>query len=272
MAVRMDKKILEDLALTNSYVFDSWAVTLAKIRKHVKTEIKDKVAKLSVCDNKNPCFQEVTLFFPMDYGRLETAYTRTLAWLLDPKAPHGFKDKLVRALLADLPEYSGEKIEINKVLSEKIVKPGRKNKNIKDGRIDVWIEGKEGSQKILVVIEAKIDAPESLGQLEKYDVELKKWETKGYAIRKVYLTTWGDIPRSAKQPSNWHTMRFSRLANILWDAGRCEESVQGYEFLRLYIAGILHDVLGLKLPIHEETDSPYEWLHFFQIYHSKELT
>jgi len=285
MAICVGKDILEissdfidELARTNASVFDSWAVTLEKIKKHVKTEIQKKVAQLLENDPQNPCFQEVTLFGPMDYGRLETAHTRTLAWLFDPKAPHGFRDKLVTALLADLPEYSGGKIEIKKVLSEKILNPGQKEKtfgpkNDKSGRIDLWIEGKEGSQKLLVVIEAKIDASESFGQLKKYDVELKKWEDNNYVVRKVYLTTWGDIPETSKQPSTWHTMQFSRLANILWAAGRCEATAErppGYEFLRLYIAGILRDILGLTLPMHGESNSPYEALQFLQL-HSKEI-
>ena len=60
--------------------FDKW-------RSVTKEFIRTRRAKLS---DDDPLKCPISLFRTMDFGRLETAHTRTLAWLLDPKGEHGF--------------------------------------------------------------------------------------------------------------------------------------------------------------------------------------
>src|SRR6266540_1614579 len=68
-------------------------------RRRTQELLHEYSAGLSKYD---PLLCPISLFRTMDYGRLETAHTRTLAWLLDPKKEHGFGDKLLAALLRRL--------------------------------------------------------------------------------------------------------------------------------------------------------------------------
>lgn len=81
----------------------------------------------------------VSLFGTMDYGRLETAHTRTLAWLLDPRKEHGFKAKLMEALLLHVVEPRRPMaIEVKRVESEYRIEADAEDA----GRLDVLAEGR----------------------------------------------------------------------------------------------------------------------------------
>jgi hypothetical protein len=57
-------------------------------------------ALLSSLPEDDPIRCPISLLGTLDFGRLETAHTRTLAWLLDPGREHGFGAHLLRSLLA----------------------------------------------------------------------------------------------------------------------------------------------------------------------------
>ena len=93
----------------------------------------------------------------MDSGRLETAHTRALAWLLD-KGGHGFGSRLLAALLSHLAE--GREIlltHVSKVESEHLIQGGPSS--LDAGRIDVLAEGRweESGKEVSwrLVIEAR---------------------------------------------------------------------------------------------------------------------
>src|SRR5262245_56355407 len=60
--------------------FDAW-------RRSTQEFVRTRLRELS---DDDPLRCPISLFRTMDYGRLETAHTRTLAWLLDPQREHGF--------------------------------------------------------------------------------------------------------------------------------------------------------------------------------------
>lgn len=58
-------------------------------RTRVQQEVQEALRQLPADD---PLRCPISLFGTMDYGRLETAHTNALAWLLDPRKAHGFGD------------------------------------------------------------------------------------------------------------------------------------------------------------------------------------
>lgn len=125
----------------------------------------------------DPLLCPISLFRTMDYGRLETAHTRTLAWMLDQKE-HGFEDKLLAALLRHLiAPRQFDKLEVKSVKPEYPIKHSSTDER---GRLDVFAEGQwhtgaNTSCPWLLMIEAKIDAWEGKGQLAKYDAWATAW-------------------------------------------------------------------------------------------------
>ncbi|MFI5366206.1 MAG: PD-(D/E)XK nuclease family protein [Candidatus Binatia bacterium] len=144
----------------------SLAEDLKAWRSHHQQLLQQYLAQLPSDD---PLLGPVSLFGAMDYGRLETAHTRALAWMLDDRE-HGFGFQLLNALLLHLLE--GRRIRLTRV--DRVESEVRTDA----GRIDVlakgrWEEmGKEVSW--LLVIEAKIDAEEGEAQLSQYDDWLER--------------------------------------------------------------------------------------------------
>src|SRR3989442_10285006 len=76
----------------------SMAEDLNTWRSDYQRLLRQYLARLP-CDD--PLLGQVSLFATMDYGRLETAHTRALAWMLDNQE-HGFGNQLLEALLRHL--------------------------------------------------------------------------------------------------------------------------------------------------------------------------
>jgi len=136
----------------------------------------------------------------MDFGRLETALTRALAWLLD-KEEHGFGSSLLDALLRHLLDGRAIHLtEVEKAASEYLIQCGPSS--LDAGRIDVlaegrWVEsGKEARWRL--VIEAKIDAWEGEDQLSKYDDWIES-NTQTEEVVRVFLTPDGRQPERLKK-------------------------------------------------------------------------
>ena len=145
-------------------------------RTLTKEFVRDHLLHLT---DDDPLRCPISLFRTMDYGRLETAHTRTLAWLLDPgndnDAEHGFGHTLIKALLKRVAERDDlEGVHVDRVKSEhSFDDSGRK------GRLDILAEGewqsKEEHVQWVLAIEAKVDAWEGEGQLLKYDKWLRSY-------------------------------------------------------------------------------------------------
>ena len=205
----------------------------------------------------DPLHSQVSLFGTMDYGRLETAHTRTLAWLLGDRE-HGFGFKLLEAVLVHLLEREGRQIcltDVENVECEHSV-PG--------GRIDILAEGhwKESGSNVSwrMVVEAKIDAQESDGQLLRYDDWLEGHRRPAANTLRVFLT-----PHEKRRPSsaNWQAMTFVELASVF----RRVQGIQdqpGYHFLRYYLAGVLRDVCKMPLDLSSGCKDPYSTVDYLR--------
>src|SRR4051812_25456169 len=157
-------------------------------REHNRRLLANYLAQLPADD---PLLNPVSLFGTLDYGRLETAHTRALAWLLGDRE-HGFGFRLLEALLAHLlggaGAGSGARVE-----SEVVARSPRGTA----GRLDVLAEGRlvRGGCELswVLVIEGKVDAGEGEDQLARYDEWVERRPPADHTVR-VFLTPAGREP------------------------------------------------------------------------------
>jgi hypothetical protein len=210
---------------------------------------------LSQLPSDDPLLSPVSLFGTMDQGRLETAHTRALAWLLANRE-HGFGFQLLEVLLLHLLE--GRRIRlthVDMVESEYPVQCGPKMSD--GGRIDVLVEGRwdELGNEVswILVIEAKIDAEEGEEQLSQYDDWLERYSDSREVLR-VFLTPNDRAPKT--NSARWRTLSFVDLASIFRRTAGLQDR-PGYHFLRYYLTGVLRDICGLPVPITADCPNPY---------------
>jgi hypothetical protein len=237
----------------------SLAEDLKAWRSYHQQLLQQYLAQLP-CDD--PLRSPVSLFGTMDYGRLETAHTRALAWLLNDRE-HGFGFQLLESLLLYLVE--GRQIgltHVDKVESEYPVYCGPGSAD--GGRIDILAEGRweelgnEASWRL--VIEAKIDAEEGEEQLPLYDDWLEHCPQPAEVLR-VFLTPDGREPGTSS--AEWQVLSFLDLASIFRRAAGLQDR-PGYHFLRYYLTGVLRDVCRLPVPISSDCENPYVAVDYLQ--------
>jgi hypothetical protein len=231
----------------------SLAEDLNTWRSDYQRLLRQYLAQLPLDD---PLLGQVSLFATMDYGRLETAHTRALAWMLDNQE-HGFGNHLLEALLRHL--LKGRQIRlthVEQVESEYPVDYGPARTEA--GRIDVLAKGrwedKEMGKEVswLLVIEAKIDAEEGEEQLSQYDDWLERYP-QTIEILRVFLTPNGRAPRTS---SEWKILSFMDLASVFRRVSGLQDR-PGYHFLRYYLTGVLRDICRLPVPISSDSKNPY---------------
>jgi hypothetical protein len=223
--------------------FDSWRiVTQDLVRARVETLPDD-----------DPLKCPISLFRTMDAGRLETAHTRTLAWLLDPTREHGFRTTLIAALLRRLfGESYSNALRVLRTASEYPIDGGGAG-----GRLDVVMEGtwENGARNgWVLVIEAKVDASEGEDQLQRYEAWLRS-NAKGREPLRVFLTADGHLPESGAD--KWESLSFLELVRVFRAEYSGLRDAPGFHFLRFYLAGVLQDVCGLPRNVESQNADPY---------------
>lgn len=226
--------------------FDKW-------RRMTQELVSRLLAEL---DKDDPLRCPISLFRTMDSGRLETAHTRTLAWLLDPSKneEHGFGNALLEALLGRLADRDHfDHLHVERVACEHFLEG-----TAGEGRLDVLAEGEWESMgehvRWVMVIEAKIDAWEGEGQLDKYDEWLDA-HAAGRATYRVFLTPDGRPPDSGCD--EWKTLSFRKLVQIFRTVYGKLRQAPGFHFLRFYLAGVLQDICGFPRNVGEDAADPY---------------
>jgi len=232
--------------------------TLEKIRRESQKSMEERLGGLPSDD---PAKGTIGLFTAMDYGRLATAHTRTLAWLLNPKAEpnHGFGAALLSAMLRAEGKGFAE-MTVTKVDSEICVGSERHGRH---GRLDVMARGTwtgAPSKDWLLVIEAKIDAGEGEEQLDLYD----NWiaQQKDEDRIRIFLTPDKRPPESAASGTerNWSCWTYLKVASVFHSVlPNLNKDAPGYQFLRMYLTGVLRDVCGWTLPVTAESCDSFEF-------------
>ena len=221
------------------------------------TQLRQLKSLLEKLPEDDPLRSPVSLFGTMDYGRLETAHTRALAWLLGKgKREHGFDFQLLEALLRHL--LNGRQIRLSRA-SEIMVESEH---SAGGGRIDIfakgfWEEdGHEASWRL--VIEAKIDAKESEEQLLLYDAWLEKHPVAN--TLRVLLTPH---EKRRTNSTDWQTLTFVELASVLRRVPGLQDR-PGYHFLRYYLTGVLRDVCKMSFDTSSDCTNPYATVDYLK--------
>lgn len=229
------------------------------LRLKSKKNLSLAINKSLEYDKDNPIFYPVSLFRPLDMGRLEIAHTKTLAWLLKPKAEHGFGVYCLKQLLTFLSKHHPQDNlssidacpEGSLVLAEKRTQCG--------SRIDVWAKVfcRKSRSNWLIVIEAKISHTESSGQLAKYDQEIKRFtkENPDAKVVRLFLTT--DRKNHTTSKEHWVPITYEDIFVAFWKNSKLIAEKPGYQFLRLYLSGLLSDLQSWHLPLDKENSNPY---------------
>ena len=231
-----------------------------KWRESTQDFVRDRLAEL---DKDDPLKCPISLFRTMDYGRLETAHTRVLAWLLDPEAEHGFGT----ALLAPLLRRAGGGDHSDVLRVERVAPEFMIGTSEAMGRLDVVAEGTwEGAEGggWLLVIEAKVGATEGEGQLDKYDkwIEFNAGGRKPY---RIFLTPQGRKPEGGCE--EWTALSFLELVKTFRKVYADLVHSPGFHFLRFYLAGVLHDVCHLPRKVGEDAADPYAAASYLKAVH-----
>ena len=215
-------------------------------RRKTREFVNDRIGDL---DKDDPMRCRISLFRTMDLGRLETAHTRTLAWLLDPTREHGFGNRLIAALMAKVSGRANvEGLRVGRVESEVA---------ISSGRLDVFAKGEwedGSSRKWVLVIEAKVGAPESDGQLGKYDDWLDI-HAADHEIFRIFLSPDGRAPETSEM--EWQALSYLELMlsfRTVYDKLRDKA---GFHFLKFYMAGVFQDVCRIPCVEIGEAADPY---------------
>jgi hypothetical protein len=236
--------------------FDQWR---ARTR-----EALDAALKTLPLDDPLCC--PISLFRTMDYGRLETAHTRSLAWMLDPQKEHGFGATLLAALLRHLSQRAHvDQLSVRSVESERAT-----YSSDDPGRLDVFAEGEcqEDGNRVrwVLAIEAKINAWEGEGQLDKYDRWLDAYAIQYQAARvfRVFLTPTGRPPEGGGD--EWESLSFLELVRAFRKAYGALRGKPGFHLLRFYLAGVLQDVCGWPSNVTADVPDPYAVLSYLNTF------
>lgn len=189
---------------------------------------------------QSPLFESVSLFEPMGFERLESALTRTLAWLLDPRKPHGLDASFLGALLKLLSTKSDGAISIEQVSGPVINSEWQVNKAC---RVDIAIS--DQTRDWVLLIEAKIDAHERVDQLQDYYEAAK---AAGFPqVHGIYLTT-EQSKKTTDADGHWQHMLYDELAGELLkllDADTDTDSKNRiHPLVGYFVAGLLRDICG----------------------------
>jgi hypothetical protein len=213
-----------------------------------------------------PLEWEVDLLSALGKGRVETAHTQCLAYLMDPKQRHGLGVSVLREffallgrvipgedafeLLARETEDNARRLRTMRVSAEDVMEAPSKGGHGEPlaCRCDVWIELLEEGKSLFVVIENKIDAGEHGDQLSNYESAV--WQRArarrhlNFEARLVFLTPDGRPPDGAADKALWLPISYRQLAGALTRAAR-EAPEPGRTLLLLYVSSILRHVLRI---------------------------
>lgn len=207
----------------------------------------------------DPIRLKVDLLHSIKCASDETLHTQALAYILDPSQKHGFGSSVLTALLEKIAAINGRAgaariLHFARRRTTRVwVKPeyryrieGYRDRSI--ARSDIWIETQARKKSSVLVIENKIGAAESDGQLAWYERKVQSWcKARGHNCRLLVFLTPDGRRASTSKKQKWIALSYLQLAATLRTAWIANRNAAGAEWLALYIASITQSVLGIDL-------------------------
>jgi hypothetical protein len=233
---------------------------LTKLWDGAERKLRRKREKLLRClPSDDPMHLKVDLLHSIKCASDETLHTQALAYILDPSQKHGFGTSVLTALLETIAAING-RAGAARILhftrrrtSQLRVTPeyryrieGYRDRSI--ARSDIWVETKARKKSSVLVIENKIGAAESYGQLAWYERKVQSWcKARGHNRHLLVFLTPDGRPASTSKKQKWIALSYLQLAAALRTAWIANRNAAGAEWLALYIASITQSVLGIDV-------------------------
>jgi hypothetical protein len=193
----------------------------------------------------DPLRSPVGLFGPLDLGLRETAHTRALAWLMDPnRIDHGFGDTLLRAFLREIFDLSVDP-QLFQVIVESETVSGENRDRLDICMCGMWRLSDRKPESWLVIVEAKIDAGEGKDQCARYEKQSREKIARSRRHALVFLSPDGR-PSATGSKRRWKRFTFTKLMAIFRAQLPTLNGTVGFEYLRLYMTGVLKDICDLN--------------------------
>jgi hypothetical protein len=138
------------------------------------------------------------IFLCSGSGQYEVRHSNFIAWLLNPNETHQQKDLFLRAFLRAIGSDSAENFDDFEIHRETKY------------NIDIFIR----LGKTVLVIENKVKAKDSVGQLAKYRTKIETGY-EAHSINFIYWTLHGDDPTDQVEGENWNRYSYQQFIDVL---------------------------------------------------------
>jgi hypothetical protein len=138
------------------------------------------------------------IFLCSGSGQYEVRHSNFIAWLLNPNETHQQKDLFLRAFLLAIGSDSAENFDDFEIHRETKY------------NIDIFIR----LGKTVLVIENKVKAKDSVGQLAKYRTKIAT-SYEAHSINFIYWTLHGDDPTDQAEGENWNRYSYQQFIDVL---------------------------------------------------------
>lgn len=210
----------------------------------------------------DPIRLQVDLLGPIKCASDETLHTQALAYAMDPETAHQLAKRVLISVLELLrgnhPRSGAARVlrTARKAGARITVRPeyryrvdGFRNRSV--ARSDIWIEIQVAKRSALLVLENKINAAESDGQLSWYERKAETWcKARGHDRYLLVFLSKNGKAASTSTKNRWVAMSYLDLAAALRAVWLETRSTLGAQWLALYIASITRGVLGIDLERH----------------------
>jgi hypothetical protein len=174
-------------------------------------------------------------FAVLGVEKYEVRHSNVLSWLFNPNELHGYGDSFLRSFMAEVIVGNDNAPDEFTLTDTYFIDYDDAEVRREWGHIDILVISRK--QKTVLLIENKILAKESDGQLQAY-LDLCKKTFLGYRILPVYLTLEGDEPQGDERYC-WLSHR--RVVDVIEsELGRVRHivSAQVADFILFYISTI----------------------------------
>ncbi|MBI1257654.1 MAG: hypothetical protein GC204_09300 [Chloroflexi bacterium] len=200
----------------------------------------------------DPLWFQTDLLGPLARTQDESSHSRALAFILDPRAGHGFgkapliemlkRFKKRRNVEAALQLLGRRDCDVNVEREYHHSVTGAVDRDV--ARNDIRIEIKSRATKILIILENKIGSAEGRDQLFWYKSEARRWcESNGGKAILIYLTPARRLTKSA---AGWMDLSYALMAGSFRRVWLVHRHTASGAWLALYISSVMKGVLGLN--------------------------
>lgn len=250
------RKSLSRLVKKPSTDLDLLARLWPAVKKRVALERERLLRNVPKDD---PLRLQVDLLGPIKCASDETLHTQALAYAMDPRTGHQLAKRVLISLLEFLhlkyPRSGAARVlkTARKAAARISVQPEYKYsvegfRDRSTARSDIWVEIQVMKRSAVIVIENKIKAAESDGQLGWYERKAKGWcKARGHDRYLLVFLSRDGKDATTSDGKKWVLLSYLELAAVLRKVWSDMRPALGAQWLALYLASITRGVLGINL-------------------------